>query len=84
VNVEKHRREITVNIIMEKIPETLDRIRRIERTLPSRQQSVRSSKSVEDEHGKVRSGSVSNASSIRRVELSYPRVESIIEGESAL
>lgn len=82
-NVEHHRRELAINSIMEKITDILERIRRSEehRGMASRQQSVKSSKSNDEEHqSKVRSASLSNASSARRpLELSFHRVESIIE-----
>lgn len=83
VNIEKNLREITVNTIMEKIREILERIKRIEeqRVMTSRQQSIRSNKSTEGEKTKSRSSSVTNASSVKRmpIELSYHRHESIIE-----
>ncbi|KAI6184573.1 FHA domain-containing protein [Aphelenchoides bicaudatus] len=58
-NVEKHRREIAINSIMDKIRDILNRIRDAEATriMPSRQQSVRSDKSNNEEHSKARSAS---------------------------
>lgn len=83
--VEKHRRELTVNAIMEKIRDILDRIRSAEdkqRGITSRQQSVRSNKSIEEESfTKSKSASISEPSSRRIMirEVPYNRIDSIIE-----
>jgi hypothetical protein len=67
---------------MEKIRDILERIRRAEenRGVASRQQSVRSNKSNDEEQqNKGRSAPMSSVPSRRPLELSFHRVESIIE-----
>ncbi|KAI6196467.1 FHA domain-containing protein [Aphelenchoides besseyi] len=52
VYVERHRRELAVDAILDKLRDLLERIRAAEqeRGLTSRQMSIRSSKSIENEH----------------------------------
>ncbi|KAI6179147.1 FHA domain-containing protein [Aphelenchoides besseyi] len=79
VYVERHRRELAVDAILDKLRDLLERIRAAEqeRGLTSRQISVRSSKSIENEHR----GRLMNRVALHHV--SSIDVEGI-EGESAI